>query len=159
MTLIVSLRSEIQNDPAALGYAALVTANNDQGIADLLNDTLESNVGWAKRNDFLSWSASSIRSVIEDTAANQADPLRASALVLQSICNGGAEGIDFSRTENITLLDAWVAAGKISATEKDALLAFATSNIPRSEKLFGQLITANHVAQAVRDDLGNSLIT
>lgn len=116
MTLIVSLRSEIQNDPAALGYAALVTAN-------------------------------------------QADPLRASALVLQSICNGGAEGIDFSRTENITLLDAWVAAGKISATEKDALLAFATSNIPRSEKLFGQLITANHVAQAVRDDLGNSLIT
>ena len=79
MTLIVSLRSEIQNDPAALGYAALVTANNDQGIADLLNDTLESNVGWAKRNDFLSWSASSIRSVIEDTAANQADPLRASA--------------------------------------------------------------------------------
>ena len=32
-----ALKAEIQNDPAALGYAAHVTSGDDQGIADLLN--------------------------------------------------------------------------------------------------------------------------
>jgi hypothetical protein len=31
------LKAEIQSDPGALGYAAYVTAGNDQGVADLLN--------------------------------------------------------------------------------------------------------------------------
>lgn len=34
---LTALRTELQNDPASLGYAALLTAGSDQGLADALN--------------------------------------------------------------------------------------------------------------------------
>ncbi|MCP5246545.1 MAG: hypothetical protein H6937_11615 [Burkholderiales bacterium] len=153
-----ALNNEIANDPEGLGYALHVTEKNDIAIADLLNGANVDVVGWVSRNDFLIWTAQSIRAVIEDTATDITDPLRSSALVLQSICNGATNGIDFSKPQNIVLLDSWVAAGKITATDKANLLTLATKQSARSIKLFGQLVTANNVARAVRVANGNPLI-
>ncbi|SEN71260.1 hypothetical protein [Nitrosomonas marina] len=145
-----AINNEIANDPQSLGYSAYVTDKNDLAIAELLNSSTVDVVGWVSRNDFLIWAAQSIRGVIEDTASAQSDPLRSSALVLQSICNGATDGIDFTKAQNVALLDSWVSASKITETDKNSLLALATKPIERSVYLFGRRVTHQDISKALR---------
>ena len=45
------LKTEIQQDPKAMGLAPLVAAGNDQGIADLLNSATGSGTGTTFRSN------------------------------------------------------------------------------------------------------------
>ncbi len=156
---IADLRNELQNDPATLGYAALIAASNDQVAFSITVPADRAAQLDVVRSDFLKWAATTgMRSVIQDESVDAGSPVRDSAIVLNDVCRGSTDGIDFSQAENVALLDGWVAASKLTTLNKDALLALATADVARSINLFGQLITANHVAQAVRDDAGDSLI-
>lgn len=63
-----ALSDEINNDPVGIGYELYVTDKNDMAIADFLNTRTVDVVGWVSRNDFLIWTAQSIRTIIKDTA-------------------------------------------------------------------------------------------
>lgn len=91
-------------------------------------------VGTVSTALFASWAASTgMRAAIEDHALNTASPLRSIALALRDVLVGGADGIRLDDAANVAMLGAWVTAGVLSAVNRDALLALATTPNPVSE--------------------------
>lgn len=144
-----ALQTELLNDPQGLGYAAHISSGNHLVLAQLLNTEDISVYSWVTRDNFLIWTASSIRAKIEDTANDSQDSLRSSALVLQAICNGSTEGIDFSKAQNIALLTAWKTAGKITEQEETELLNLSIKLVSRSYQLFQTHVSIVDIAIAL----------
>jgi hypothetical protein len=111
------------------------------------------------RTDLTKWSAKTgMRAVVEDEASNVSSPLRSLALSIIDVLRGSSGGIDFTDPDNMTSLDAWVLANKLTEENKDLMLALATKDTPRNVALFGRLLTANDIAWVVRDADGNQLL-
>jgi hypothetical protein len=156
---VQGLLEELRDDPAAVGYAPLIAANNDEAIATLLNDAVMPVVGEISRSDLATWAAATgMRAKIEDVSKDVQSPLRSSALAIIDVLKGASAGIDLSKPTNMGILDAWESATLLSAEDRAAFVALATHDTPRSIVLFGRLVTANDIARVVRDDLGNSLL-
>lgn len=159
MTFDEILFAELKDDPAALGYAPLIAAKNDEGVSALYNAATVAVVGEIERADLATWAASTgMRAVIEDTATSTTSTLRASALGIRDVLSGASTGIDLAKSQNMALLDGWETAGILSADNKASFIALATHNIPRSVSQLGRLATANDIARVVRDASGTQLL-
>ena len=110
-------------------YAAAYTAKDVNGIQAIYNaKTVNGLVG---NFALLKWSAGNgLRASIQDLSANTLSPLRPSALALLDVIQGAATGLDLSDAGNIALLNAWVTAGVLTATQEAQLVAL--SQTPRS---------------------------
>lgn len=156
---MTNLVDELRDDPAALGYAALIAANDDEGVAALLNTATLPVVGEISRSDLTTWAAATgMRATIEDVSKNALSPLRPSALAIIDVLKGSSGGIDLAKPANMAILDGWEGLTLLSAQNKASFIALATQTLPRSSALFGRQITANDVAHVVRDDVGTPLI-
>lgn len=156
---MTTLTEELTNDPAGLGYAALITAGNDAGIANLLNTATVFVVGEIDRADLATWAASTgMRAMIKTLSEDAGSALQSSALAIVDVLQGAAGGIDLSKPAHMAILDAWKTAGVLSADDKASFIAFATHDVIRSVYLFGNLVSANDVARTVRADDGTPLI-
>lgn len=155
----MSILTELQTDPAGLGYVSALAANNDEGVAALGNTATLPAIGLLSRTDLAKWAAKTgMRLVIQQEADNQSSPLCSLALTIIDVLRGASGGIDCTDVDNIASLGAWVASGKLSSANRDLMLAMATKQLPRNVVLFGRLLTANDIARTVRDDAGNSLL-
>ena len=127
------LRDEITNDPLGRGYAQMTNAE----VEVSLNAKDRTKIGGVMRNKFAIWAASTgVRAKIEDASTNMLDPLRSSALALLDFLRGGvSDNLDLSDAANMAMLDAWVAAGKVTAQQKADLVALATIECSRAEEL------------------------
>lgn len=108
---------------------------NDVAIAAVLSlnadGTPRTRLGSVSTERFQSWAAATgMRSAIEDTASNAAHPLRSIALTLRDVVVGGASGINLGYPGNPEMLQAWVSAGLLSGSHRDALLALAQQPDP-----------------------------
>lgn len=136
-----ALKTEIQTDPKALGFAALVTAGNDQGIADKLNQ--------------VGASGETIGSGVIPTwrIINATDPTEWAALTAQEKQRyqtlTGAGLLDTSNTNVRTAFTSMFAVGTATRT---ALNGLTTRSAARAEVLFGAgtVITSADVARALR---------
>lgn len=116
-------------DDLALIDQAL-TAGRVNAVAPVLSAG-RSCVGTVSVGDLASWAAATgMRAAIEDHATNAASPLRSIALALRDVLVGGASGIRLDLPANAAMLAAWVSAGVLSAENRDALLALATTPDP-----------------------------
>lgn len=119
----------LSTDDLALIDQAL-TAGRINAIAPVLSAG-RSRVGTVSVGDLASWAAATgMRAAIEDHATNAASPLRPIALALRDVLVGGASGIRLDLPANAAMLGAWVSAGVLSAENRDALLALATTPDP-----------------------------
>lgn len=158
----MSLFTELQNDPAALGYAALISAKNDQGVADLLN---------AQTFDVPVTRLITARGILSDYPGGPS----AAAAVLDKLDTASAsipalkwawkfisgEGLDIGHSATQGMLDFLATAGGgnvLTAQEAENLKSLALAKKSRSEILFGKQTAANEVAAVVRDASGNQLI-
>jgi hypothetical protein len=129
------LSDEINNDPTGKGYAGLLPDQPGKVVV-LLNALTETKVGLLDRADLAIWSVQTgMRSVIQDESEDKASPLRDSALAILDVLRGASSGIDFTKTENMAVINAWEALGKLSADNKALMLAAATQPASRAEVL------------------------
>ncbi|HEU4830676.1 MAG TPA: hypothetical protein VFS65_00715 [Candidatus Saccharimonadales bacterium] len=129
------LNAEINNDPSGKGYAEMLP-DRPGYVVDAINAKAETKVGIINRTDLTIWAASTgMRAVIEDVANDTQDPLRSSALAILDVLKGSSSGIDLSKPENADILTAWESFGKLSATDKNAMIALAIQPASRAEIL------------------------
>lgn len=145
---LVALASEINNDPKAMGFAALKTAGNDQGIANLLNaltgpGAASINVTSMAKDAFVEAVAASFFGLWNLSATLQAKYDRA----LQ-ILNGFSLTVNPNGTNLGNLLAAMVADSVMAPATKTAI---QTRTGSRAEVLFGQgvIISSRDVAAAL----------
>src|SRR6185312_5413261 len=158
----MSLFAELQNDPAGLGYTALISAKDDEGVADLLNARTFSvpTARMITARGILSYypGGPSAAAVVLDKldAASASIPALKWAWKFIS-----AEGLDIGHAATQGMLDflATASGGNVlTAQEAENLKSLALAKKSRSEILFGKQTTANEVAAVVRDAPGNQLI-
>jgi hypothetical protein len=129
------LSDEIANDPTGKGYAAFLP-DQPGHVVGLLNAATETKLGLVNRTEFTLWAVeTSMLAAIEDESQDPTSPLRSSALAMRYVLLGASSGIDFANPKNVQTLDAWVALNKLSAANKDSLLAVATKPASRAEVL------------------------
>lgn len=155
----MTLLSELQTDPASLGYAPLLAADNDQGVADLLNAsqfTVPASRIITARGILSDYPGGPVAaaSVLEklDTAAPNIAPLKWAWAFIKG------EGIDIGHPATHGMLDQLAGLNIITSDEAAKLKGLANAVKSRSEVLFGKQVSANDIARVVRDDVGNSLL-
>lgn len=158
--IIPGLFEELRDDPEAIGYAPLIAANNDQGVADLIN-------GWMIQATAARMITA--RGILSDypggpaAAAAVLDKLEAAAPSISALKWAfgfltTAEGLDIGHPATHGMLDQLAASNIITMEEAANLKALSLTSKSRSESLFGRMVSANDVAFVVRDELGNPLI-
>ena len=134
MSTIAKLKTNIQTDPAVMGYSG----KTDQEVLDLLTAKTRT------RNKILSSKpllkfvmAESRLDKIKDASVNHASPaIRSVCLGALIMLNDPEYEFDPDDSDSIGLLNALVGGGVWdSVIDKDALLAKATENISRMEEI------------------------
>lgn len=124
---------------AAISANPLLLVRDGGGLPDTTATAAALSAGRARMGtvsvgDFASWAAATgMRAVIEDHATNAASPMRSVALALRDVLTGNIGGIRLDLPANVEMLAAWVSAGLLSAENRDALLALATTPDPVDE--------------------------
>lgn len=136
-----ALKAEIEQDPASLGYAALVSAGNDSGLATLLNTPHDA---WTRRRPVvpiwrvLAWAAQNgryarIKAASETTGTDAPTlGLRSAALAALRVFDGLS---DFNVDDPVAqaMVQAFVGAGVLAA--EDATAFTALGDLPGSNRV------------------------
>lgn len=135
-----ALKSEIENDPQSLGYAALVEAGRDQDVANLLN--AKNRAGhrlvqlWEVKLAAIEggfWPAIKVAATSHPVAEIKA----VADTVLDYVDDRRFSTIDMDRASTMTMLEALVSGQVITQEQADSLVALADTTLSRAEELFG----------------------
>lgn len=126
-----TLKTEIQTDPASLGYAAKLAGSDLVGVANLLATT---NSAWSyinpiiQLNQLLIWAGSGPFQKLQDYANNTANiaGLRSVCMTAIALLNGSASFIDMSITSNQNMLNSLVSNNILSATDQANFVTMQT---------------------------------
>lgn len=129
----IVLKSEIERDPTAKGYAAYM-ADSPGTVVEFLNAPTESMIKAIRPAIALIWAATGPYANIIDVANNVSHPCRASCLVVRDALLSGI-GIDLDDSDVRAMFDAWVTTNVITTAQRDDLLAKATVPASRMEVL------------------------
>lgn len=134
-----SLKSEIDTDPLNLGFAALVSQGNDQGIVDLLN-----NKGYTLTQPLsiitvLKWGAANgVLANINDGQTSAATPqLKAICLAAMKIMGNFQGTLDVTDPQIQGLVTAMASGGIMTSSQASELLSLGNQPASRVEVLFG----------------------
>src|SRR5574337_645755 len=138
-----ALRTDILTGPHADACAALLAADDVDGVARYLNAAAGPSVyGRVGTDLLLTWGATTgMLAVIQDESMVTGSALRSSAIALLFCMRGSVPSIDFGDAKIMAMLDAWVASGKCSGQDRDALLALAEKPISYASAHFGRPLT------------------
>src|SRR5574340_1281756 len=138
-----ALRTDILTGPHADACAALLAADDVDGVARYLNAAAGPSVyGRVGTDLLLTWGATTgMLAVIQDESMVTGSALRSSAIALLFCMRGSVPSIDFGDVQIVAMLDAWVTAGKCSAEDKAALLALAARPQTYAVANFGRALT------------------
>ncbi|HXG76456.1 MAG TPA: hypothetical protein VNJ53_07800 [Gaiellaceae bacterium] len=144
---LAALANELRTDPAALGYAPLVASGSDAALADLLN----------RRNRagrrpiavaplLLRAAASGVLAILTAASQDLTKPaaVRAAALAILKVLDR-VDTLDLDDPALRGVLDGLVAAGVLTAAQRDAVVAFGNAQISRAEELFGPGTVVSHL--------------
>lgn len=148
------LKSEIENDPTAQGYAPHVASGADSLVAEMLNAKTRQVLRPIPIFEFAMWcSISGIRAKLKAGMESENATIAAicdTALAVQS--NPHATYLDLTDAGSAGMMTALVQAGVITQSESQALIAFCTRPTSRAEELFGfgSRVDDSMVAKALR---------
>lgn len=125
--------SALRDEIIAKCSSELIASRDTMAITATVNAG-RTRIDGVTRDKFAIWAAKTgVRATIEDTSTNLIDPLRASALTLLDFIRGGvSQTLELNNADNVAMLEAWVAMGKITETQKDELIALGTVSDPVS---------------------------
>lgn len=149
-----TLRTELETDPGERGYAALLAAGNDPGLADLLNArtiagrvTIAPDVLRAALMNLGVWTRLCVIRRVTETPAE----IGGAADTVIDVCTpGGLQRVDLDAPAATQLFDLFVTAELLDADDRAYLLALADTLISRAEELLGAGITVS------RDDIAGA---
>jgi hypothetical protein len=156
-----ALATEINTDPANLGYAQFADIGCDACIANLLNQAPSSFTPpqtWTFVEPIISnftlliWAASN--SVLSTISAGASSTNASIASVCQAVMlmlQGVVSGLDITNSNNLTMISALVTAGILTADQQTSLLSLANQPATRAQFLFGGgvVVQASDVAIAL----------
>jgi hypothetical protein len=155
----MSLLTELQTDPAALGYATPLAAGNDEVVASLLNNRQFTVPGTR---------IITARGILSDypggpsAAAALLDKLNTAAPNVSALKWAWmfitGDGLDIGSLATQGMLDTLATNGVITTTEATNLKALGMTSKSRSEILFGGQTQPDEVARTVRAANGTSLL-
>jgi hypothetical protein len=133
----MSILDELTTGPLAAEIAPFIASGDDGAIYAALHRKDIPVSGAVAVNDFAIWAASTgLRAAIQDHADNAESPLRSIALTLLDLLQGNlAPALDFGNAANVTMLNAWVAAGALTIPQRDDLLTLSQKLISRAEQV------------------------
>jgi len=142
---LTALASEINNDPLALGYKALLTAGEWQAVLPLLNELNYTTLGPVSAATAEAWAAAGPYAAIVANASNSTSPVQSSCLAVQ-VALAGNNQINLPGLQ--PLFSAWVTAGVITQAQHDALIALGTVPASRATVLGLPVVGGSDLAQA-----------
>lgn len=144
-----ALKSELQNDPAALGYALHVASGNDSALADLINAP---KVGVVMRNEFIS-SADILEAI--DSRDFETTPLAAHVAWFQAeMVQGRLRLVELDGTNTRALGNIKRLLLNADPQGSEARLNVIADRLgSRAEELFGRntVVSSTDIAIAVRE--------
>lgn len=163
MPTSAEIKAEISAGPLAAEIAPFVAAGNDQKVADIINRQDIAGKKRAAMPDLVNYlSDQGILANIADAAIDAANPGHAAArkvvATLRLSTELGVTNINMERAGNQALISNLVSVGLMTVAQANGVKALANTVLSRAEILWGQPITANDVARAVRNDDGSSKI-
>lgn len=148
---ITQLRTELQTDPLALGYAPHIASSNDAALADIINE---------KKYTRIVSRIISARGVLSDypggpmAAAAVLDKLEAAASSVSALKWAlnflRGDGLDIGAASTQGVIDQLVAGGILTSAEGSNLKSLASVPAGRAEVLFGSAVSINDIASALR---------
>lgn len=131
------LKTELQTDSLALGYAPFISAGNHAALADLLNQVRATIA--IDRDTVAAWEVFDAVVPSEWTALSAQEKQR-----IQTILSMGMVSVRGANTRS-----AFLAAFVAGTTTRSNLAALQTRQGSRAEQLFSQSITPADIAQAL----------
>jgi|DEB0MinimDraft_6_1074348.scaffolds.fasta_scaffold64931_2 hypothetical protein len=133
MADIAKLREELATDPLQLGYAQV----DDQAAMELLNAKTRTRLVALSSQTLLAWCANDgrlarIKAGFESGRTDAEKSLCEASFLL--ISRDDAE-FDLNLPDRVTMLDALLAFGRITADERQEIYDLATEDISRSEEI------------------------
>lgn len=154
----MSLQDELLNDPESLGYAPHIAIGADGCIAELINAPRYPTIGKLPISSLQAWmmaesvqdeSGRSIWQAMQDAAAGTGPEKRAAQEALD-IMGSRFDSVDLALPRPAALLEGYSLAGLISADQKAAVIAMATTMKSRADVLFGGSVSDVDIARALR---------
>lgn len=151
------LSSELNTDPAKLGYAALITTQDDTGIAGLMNAKTINGIRNLPSTELLAWAAGNGRMVKITLAATMTLPvttdatyanmvgLKSVSMAASAMINRDNTSLDLNLADRQQMFGVLVSTGILSQADSDSLYALAAIKISRAEWLWGVGTVANPV--------------
>jgi len=146
-----ALRTEILTDPVGLGYAPFVEAGSHNMVAALLSGPRYPATGKVDVATALIWIAKHGLMARLRAAAQGDNPQVASIaeVALLLVQNPNIPAIDLALPDVQEMFGVLVAAGVITADERDELFAASIVMQTRAEMLFGRNVSADDVSEAL----------
>ena len=134
MSFLTRLRDELLNDPLGRGYASMDEVEVIHSLIEVNRDVLFS----IRSDNLLAWSAMGgrfmkIKRAMEDEA--QSDEIRSIAWAAMKMVERDGTDLDLNLSDRAAMLDALVASGILSESDKDDLYDAATQTISRASEL------------------------
>ena len=147
----MTLRDELTNDPAGLGYAPLLAAGSANQVAAMLNEPRYDALGSVPITPLLEWiAAHGVMARLRAAAArDNAEIASIAEVALMLVSNPNIPALDLSRPRVQAMLAALTQAGVITQGAHDELLALATVHVSRAHQLGLGHISADDVSMAV----------
>lgn len=146
-----ALKAEIDAGHPVTGAYSVDAAT----AADEINAANRSRVVNITSAELLAWSAQAsdgdrprIVKIREAAASHQVEAIKALAIAADLMISRDATGLDLNLPDRVAMLDALVAGGVLSASDKTSLTAKATETISRAEELGLGSVRAGTIEQA-----------
>lgn len=146
-----ALRAELINDPAKLGYGALLAAGSANRVADALNAPTQTGLGKVGITPMLIWIAKHGVMARLRVGATVGDPALASIseAALMLVNNPNIDAIDFGLPDVQAMLGALAQAGVIPADAYQELTSIATVQRSRADVLGLGMVSSDDVSRAM----------
>ena len=143
------LKSELNTDPATLGYAALIATQDDAGLAAKINAKTVNGLRNLPSTELLAWSAGNgrmakIMLAVATTLPPTIDPtypqmvgLRSVAMAASAMINRDNTSLDLNLADRQQMFGVLVSGGVLNQADSDSLYALAAIKISRAEWLWG----------------------
>jgi hypothetical protein len=147
-----ALYDELTAGPLASQILPFISAGDDGAISVLMNTQNISVTSSLPADTFAIWCAvTGMRAVIQDQSALVTSPVRSSALSLLDLLQGNLHpsSLDLSNGLVVSMLNAWVTSGLLTADTFNSLIALAQKQISRAQQI-GITCDANAIGHALR---------
>ena len=144
MTKLSDLAAEITNDPLARGY----TAMSDQQVAASLNAVNVAVQSYVSHTTLMKWAAAGRMKKLRNGELSVSDTISSMCSVALALLADGVTTFDTGDAGNLALLDALIAGGVLTSTDKADLMTAGVQQVTRASQIGWDYVGPSDVTNA-----------